>query len=132
MGINFNLSTDGGAVQQQSTQSAAGSSTTFQGGAGATGQSSGGVASGGTDYAAMAAAEARQGVLGLGINVEAFNKLTQGMIQPYIDRQKKEQYANGMAMASQGMSLDEIAKDQPWYSKLYGPTPRCRARRCTT
>jgi hypothetical protein len=119
-GANFALNTDGGAVQQQSTQSAGGS-TTFQGGSGATGQSSGSVAAGGTDYAALAAAEARQGMMGLGINVEAFNKLTQGMIQPYIDRQKKEQYANGMAMASQGMAIDQIANDQPWYSKLYGP-----------
>jgi len=43
------------------------------------------------------------------------------MIQPYIDRAKKEQYANGMAQAAQGKSLIDIENDQPWYTKIYGP-----------
>ncbi|MCE4568835.1 hypothetical protein [Caballeronia sp. CLC5] len=79
------------------------------------------MAQGGTDIAAFANAQRRQGVLGSGIDIDSLNKLTNGAIQPYIDRAKKEQYADGMAQAAQGKSLIEIENDQPWYTKLYGP-----------
>lgn len=120
MGINFSLSNDGGVVVQQGS-GVTGSSTTFSGGGSYAQQSSGQVAQGGTDIAAFANAQRRQGVLGSGIDIDSLNKLTQGMIQPYIDRGKKEQYADGMAQAAQGKSLIEIENDQPWYTKLYGP-----------
>ncbi|WP_198391507.1 hypothetical protein [Burkholderia ubonensis] len=54
-------------------------------------------------------------------NIDTLNKLAGGMLQPYIDRQKKLQYAEGMAQAAQGKSLIEIENDQPWYTKLFGP-----------
>ncbi|MDR5779162.1 hypothetical protein QCE63_06930 [Caballeronia sp. LZ065] len=120
MGINFSLGNDGGVVVQQGSGTS-GSSTTFGGGSAGGSQSSGQVAQGGTDIAAFAAGQRRQGVLGSGIDIDSFNKLTQGMIQPYIDRAKKEQYADGMAQAAQGKSLIDIENDQPWYTKLYGP-----------
>jgi hypothetical protein len=119
-GASFSLNSDGGVVTQQSS-GGGGSSNSFSGGPSGGGQSSGGVAQGGTDFNAMGRAMMQQGPLGLGINVDALNKITGGMIQGYIDRQKKEQYAQGMAMAAQGRSLVEIEKDQPWYTKLYGP-----------
>ncbi|MDR5771795.1 MULTISPECIES: hypothetical protein [unclassified Caballeronia] len=120
MSINFSLGNDGGVVVQQSSGTS-GSSTTFGGGSAGGSQSSGQVAQGGTDIASFANAERRQGVFGSGLDIDSFNKLTQGMIQPYIDRAKKEQYADGMAQAAQGRSLIEIENDQPWYTKLYGP-----------
>jgi len=120
MGINFSLDSDGGVVIQQG-QAAGGSSTSFNGGVSGGSQSSGNIAQGGTDINAFANAERAQGVFGSGISLDSFNKLTQGMIQPYIDRAKKEQYANGMAQAAQGKSLIDIENDQPWYTKIYGP-----------
>ncbi|WP_051361604.1 hypothetical protein [Burkholderia sp. WSM2230] len=120
MGISFSLDSDGGVVIQQG-QASGGSSTTFNGGVSGGSQSSGNIAQGGTDINAFANAERAQGVFGSGISLDSFNKLTQGMIQPYIDRAKKEQYAEGMAQAAQGKSLIEIENDQPWYTKIYGP-----------
>ncbi|WP_109479445.1 hypothetical protein [Paraburkholderia sp. C35] len=120
MSISFSLNSDGGVVVQQGT-SAGGSSTTFNGGVSGGSQASGSPAQGGTDINAFANAERAQGVFGSGIDINSFNKLTQGMIQPYIDKAKKEQYANGMAQAAQGKSLIEIENDQPWYTKIYGP-----------
>ena len=119
-GVSFSLNSDGGVVVQQG-QAAGGSSTTFNGGVSGGSQSSGQVAAGGTDIAAFANAERRQGMFGSGIDIDSFNKLTQGMIQPYIDRAKKEQYAEGMSQAAQGKSLINIENDQPWYTKIYGP-----------
>ncbi|KXU86527.1 hypothetical protein CI15_19005 [Paraburkholderia monticola] len=120
MGINFSLDSDGGVVVQQNAGGGF-SNTTFNGGVSGGSQSSGPMAQGGTDINAFANAERRQGVLGSGIDIDSFNKLTQGMIQPYIDRAKKEQYAEGMAQAAQGKSLIDIENDQPWYTKIYGP-----------
>jgi len=121
MPTNFSLDSNGGTLQQQSTFSGSGSSASFGGGGAGQGQSSGGVAQGGTNFAEMAAAEARQGVAGLGISLDSFDKLTGGAIQGYVDRAKKEQYAQGMSMAAQGQSLQNIEDTQPWYTKLYGP-----------
>ncbi|MGY6161160.1 hypothetical protein [Paraburkholderia strydomiana] len=118
MGINFSLDSSGGVVVQQG-QAAGGSSTTFNGGVSGGSQSSGNIAQGGTDINAFANAERAQGIGG--ISIESLNKLTQGMIQPYIDRTKKEQYAEGMAQAAQGKALIDIEHDQPWYTKIYGP-----------
>lgn len=120
MAINFSLGSDGGTVIQTDA-SGGGSSTTFNGGVSGGSQSSGGTAQGGTDYAALGRAESSQGVFGSGISIDSFNKLTQGAIQPYIDRAKKEQYAEGMAQAAQGKSIIDIENDQPWYTKIYGP-----------
>lgn len=120
MSISFSLGTDGGAVTQQSTFGGGGSNS-FSGGPGGGGQSSGGVAQGGMDVTAYAQGVMRQGVLGSGVSLDALNKLTGGIIQGYVDRKKKEQYAEGMAQAAQGKSLIDIENDQPWYTKLYGP-----------
>ncbi|HKR44041.1 MAG TPA: hypothetical protein VJU59_30925 [Paraburkholderia sp.] len=115
MAINFSLDSDGGVVVQQGT-SAGGSSTTFNGGVSGGAQSSGQVAAGGNalDYARQV------GNRDLG-NLDALNKLTNGFLTSYIDKQKKEQYAEGMAQAAQGRSLIQIENDQPWYTKIFGP-----------
>ncbi|NUX98784.1 hypothetical protein [Paraburkholderia youngii] len=113
--VSFSLSGDGGVVTQQSTFDSGGS-TSFSGGPSGAGQSSGSVAGGGN------ALDFAQHTASMGLkNVDALNKLAGGMIQGYIDKAKKEQYAQGMAMAAQGKALIDIENDQPWYSKLYGP-----------
>ncbi|WP_347556505.1 hypothetical protein [Robbsia sp. KACC 23696] len=120
MDYSFSLDSNVQPEHQPSVINSNGSTASFS--ASASGdQSSGNVAQGGTDFAAMAAAEARQGIGGLGISLDSFNKLTGGAIQGYVDRAKKEQYAQGMAMAAQGQSLQSIEDNQPWYTKLYGP-----------
>jgi hypothetical protein len=113
--VSFSLSGDGGVVTQQSTFGGGGS-TSFSGGPSGAGQSSGSVAGAGN---ALQFGQ-QEGSMYLK-DVDALNKLAGGMIQGYIDRAKKEQYAQGMAMAAQGKALIDIENDQPWYSKLYGP-----------
>ncbi|QRR09739.1 hypothetical protein FPJ27_26260 [Burkholderia sp. MS455] len=115
MTISFSLGADSGVVTQQSTFGGGGS-TSFSGGPSGAGQSSGSIAAGGN---AMQFADtvARRGMQ----NIDTLNKLAGGMLQPYIERQKKLQYAEGMAQAAQGKSLIEIENDQPWYTKLFGP-----------
>ncbi|KWH36038.1 hypothetical protein [Burkholderia stagnalis] len=120
MSISFSLGSDGGVVTQQSTFGG-GSSNSFSGGPSSGGQSSGGLAAGGTNIGDYAAGVARQGIGGTGVSLDALNKLTGGIIQGYIDRTKKQQYAEGMAQAAQGKSLIDIEDEQPWYTKLYGP-----------
>ncbi|ALX42973.1 hypothetical protein AQ610_11485 [Burkholderia humptydooensis] len=113
--VNFGLSGDGGVVTQQNTFGGGGS-TSFSGGPSGAGQSSGSVVSGGNAIQ-FADTVARRGMQ----NIDTLNKLAGGMLQPYIERQKKLQYAEGMAQAAQGKSLIEIENDQPWYTKLFGP-----------
>ncbi|MDN7581598.1 hypothetical protein [Burkholderia orbicola] len=115
MTISFSLGADSGVVTQQSTYGGGGS-TSFSGGPSGTGQSSGSVAAGGNAMQ-FADAVARRGMQ----NIDTLNKLAGGLLQPYIERQKKLQYAEGMAQAAQGKSLIEIENDQPWYTKLFGP-----------
>ncbi|KVU49128.1 hypothetical protein WK68_04205 [Burkholderia ubonensis] len=115
MSISFSLDSDGGAVTQQSTFGGGGSNS-FSGGPSGAGQSSGSIAAGGNALQ-FADAAGRRGMQ----NIDTLNKLAGGMLQPYIERQKKLQYAEGMAQAAQGKSLIEIENDQPWYTKLFGP-----------
>jgi hypothetical protein len=115
MGINFSLDSDGGVVVQQNPGGSF-SNTTFNGGVSGGSQSSGDVAQGGNALAV--GNQMAQRSLG---NLDALNKLTNGFLTSYIDRAKKEQYAQGMAQAAQGKSLIDIENDQPWYTKIYGP-----------
>ena len=113
--ISFSLGTDGGVVTQQSTFGG-GSSNSFSGGLASADQSSGSVAQGGNAIQYAQTVGNR-----LNGTVDALNRMTQGFLQGYIDKAKKEQYAEGMAQAAQGKSLIDIENDQPWYTKLYGP-----------
>ncbi|WP_261540279.1 hypothetical protein [Burkholderia multivorans] len=115
MTISFSLGADSGVVTQQSTFGGGGSNS-FSGGPSGAGQSSGSIAAGGNalQFADTAGRQSMQ-------NIDTLNKLAGGMLQPYIERQKKLQYAEGMAQAAQGKSLIKIENDQPWYTKLFGP-----------
>lgn len=115
MTISFSLGADSDVVTQQSTFGGGGSNS-FSGGPSGAGQSSGSIAAGGNALQ-FADAAGRRGMQ----NIDTLNKLAGGMLQPYIERQKKLQYAEGMAQAAQGKSLIEIENDQPWYTKLFGP-----------
>ncbi|KVV24459.1 hypothetical protein WK79_12865 [Burkholderia ubonensis] len=115
MTISFSLGADSGVITQQSTFGGGGSNS-FSGGPSGAGQSSGSIAAGGNALQ-FADAAGRRGMQ----NIDTLNKLAGGMLQPYIERQKKLQYAEGMAQAAQGKSLIEIENDQPWYTKLFGP-----------
>lgn len=53
--------------------------------------------------------------------LEAIGKLTGGAIDKIIAQKQQEQYFDGMAQVTQGRALQDIEKDQPWYTRIFGP-----------
>jgi hypothetical protein len=49
-------------------------------------------------------------------------KLGGELVKPHVEQVKKEAYARGMQRAAQNEAITEIVEEQPWYSKVFGPT----------
>ncbi|WP_397473753.1 hypothetical protein [Pusillimonas sp.] len=64
--------------------------------------------------------------------LDALNKLTSGMLQPLIEDAKKKQYFEGMAQVAQGKTLIEIQKEQPWYTRIFGPSATVQGAQAMT
>jgi len=64
--------------------------------------------------------------------LEALNKLTSGALQPMIDAEQRKLYLNGMAQVAQGKALVEIQKDQPWYTRIFGPSASVQGAQAMT
>lgn len=52
--------------------------------------------------------------------LDILGKVANGIIQPIIQQRKMEAYVTGMQRAMQGEAVTDIAKSEPWYSKLFG------------
>ncbi|CDK30108.1 putative internal virion protein [Burkholderia phage AMP1] len=115
---SFALDNSGGVVMQQPSRSASGPQISLQGGGGAglqPGQAS--LAPGG-EFAGAANNAFSTGAKTL----DALNKLTQGALAPIVAAEQKRLYFEGMSQVVQGRSLQEIENQQPWYTKIFGPT----------
>lgn len=44
------------------------------------------------------------------------------LIKPQLEAERAIKFAEGMQKAAQGQAIQEIVDEQPWYSKLFGPT----------
>lgn len=64
--------------------------------------------------------------------LDALNKLTQGILQPLVEAEQKRQYFEGMAQVAQGQTLLEVQKDQPWYTKIFGPSASVQGAQAMT
>ncbi len=53
---------------------------------------------------------------------EILAKLGGEILKPKLEAQRTEQYVKGMQAAAQGQAVTEIVDEQPWYSKIFGPT----------
>lgn len=120
---SFALDNSGGVVLQQPTQSASGPSITLQGGGGSVNPGTTGVAPGG-EFQQAAANSAKA--------LNALNKLTQGALQPYIAAEQKRLYFEGMSQVVQGKSLQQIESEQPWYTKIFGPSATVQGAQAMT
>lgn len=52
----------------------------------------------------------------------ALMKLGGKLLEPAIKREQDNQFMQGMQRAAEGEAVKEIADEQPWYSKIFGPT----------
>jgi hypothetical protein len=54
--------------------------------------------------------------------MEALMKLGGAVLQPMIKREQDAMFMEGMQRVAQGQAVKEIVDEQPWYSKIFGPT----------
>jgi len=54
--------------------------------------------------------------------MNALNTITQGALQPIAERQRQRAFYEGMSQVVQGKTLMEIKREQPWYTKIFGPS----------
>lgn len=52
----------------------------------------------------------------------ALAKLGGDLLKPHLEAERTAMYMQGMQKAAQGQAITEIVDEQPWYSKLFGPT----------
>ena len=52
----------------------------------------------------------------------ALMKMGGALLQPAIKREQDAMFMEGMQRAAQGEAVKEIVDEQPWYSKIFGPT----------
>jgi hypothetical protein len=52
----------------------------------------------------------------------ALMKMGGALLQPAIKREQEAMFMEGMQRAAQGEAVKEIVDEQPWYSKIFGPT----------
>ena len=50
------------------------------------------------------------------------SKLGGELLRPHIEAERTARYVAGMQQAAQGEAITEIVDEQPWYSKLFGPS----------
>jgi len=105
--------TDNGVVLQQPGQSVPVPQTTLSGG----GAGQAALAPGGEfDLAGQRAADMSVRAM------EALNTMTQGALAPYVQAQQQKAYFDGMSQVVQGKALQDIEREQPWYTKIFGPS----------
>lgn len=55
---------------------------------------------------------------------EILARLGGEILKPKLEAQRTEQYVKGMQAAAQRQGVTEIVDEQPWYSKIFGPTAK--------
>lgn len=58
--------------------------------------------------------------------LDAINKLAGNVLKPYVEAEEKKAYFEGAARVAQGQSLQQIENDQPWFTKIFGPSATVR------
>jgi len=120
--------TDNGVVLQQPNEAPVGPQITLSGGGGnAPPAATPGLAPGGEFMQhgqQMADMSAK--------TMNALNTITQGALQPIAERQYMRAYFDGMSQVVQGRALMDIKREQPWYTKIFGPSATVRGAQMLT
>lgn len=64
--------------------------------------------------------------------IGALNKLTDGLLQPHIEAEQKKMYYEGMSKVAQGQALMDVEAEQPWYTRIFGPSATVRGAQAMT
>lgn len=64
--------------------------------------------------------------------LNAIDKLVGGYLKPHIEAAEKKAYFDGMSQVAQGKALVEIQNDEPWYTKIYGPSATVKGAQAMT
>lgn len=121
---SFALDDSGGIVLQQPSQTAIGPQISLQGGGAEQFQAGQASIAPGGEFQQAAAISAK--------TLDALNKLTQGALAPHVAAEQKRLYFEGMSQVAQGRSLREIEKQQPWYTKIFGPSATVQGAQAMT
>jgi hypothetical protein len=122
MGTNIALD-GGGNVVLQNPVTPTDVQTSISGGGGNTAQASAPIAPGG-DFQGAAKTSLQ--------TLDAVNRLTQGALTPYVQAEQKRMYFDGMSQVAQGRALQQIEKEQPWYTKIFGPSATIQGAQAMT
>lgn len=116
---SFALTSNGGVVLQQ-PQATSGSIQTQILGGGVSGSASAG-------HAPAVVPSNFDGIADSGMKtLTVLNTLAQGALKPYVDAEQKRLYFEGMSKVAQGQALQDVEKDQPWYTQIFGPSATVR------
>jgi len=100
---------DAGIVSQQPAPAPAGPQITLQGGGGGRApQAPGGQFAQAADMSMKA--------------MDALNQMTQGALAPYVAAQQQQAYLAGATQVAFGRALQDIEREQPWYTQIFGPS----------
>lgn len=114
MAADYGLDTGGNVVIQKPDAVVSGPATRISGGGEQFNTFGSAPSSSRADFSGVADSSAN--------TLAALNKLTDGLLAPQIALAQKQQYFDGMSQVAQGKSLIQVEKDQPWYTKLFGPS----------
>lgn len=56
-------------------------------------------------------------------------RMGEEIFRPHLEKAKNAQYIKGMQQAMAGAAVADMAKEQPWYSRLFGDTPMMEGAR---
>ncbi|BAP15841.1 internal virion protein [Ralstonia phage RSJ2] len=134
MMAGFGIDTSGQVVLQQSTESGAAPALTLGGSMGAQTPSAGQApqTSQGQIAEISAAVEQRRQHDTGAATMEAINKLSRGVLDPYVQAMQNEAYYNGAAQVVQGKTLMEVQEQQPWMTRIFGPSASVRGAQAMT
>lgn len=125
MADTFGLTQGGEVVVQRETQPTSGPQTRLTGGQSAspTSQATVAYAPGGNFQDVVQ--DSRK-------TLDALNKLTQGLLKPYIEQEQQKAYVDGMVAVAQGKSIVDVQKEQPWFTQIFGPNATVRGAQAMT
>ncbi|CAJ0787973.1 hypothetical protein LMG18090_02193 [Ralstonia mannitolilytica] len=115
---SFAINPDGSVVVQNPVENTSSVQTTLTGGPSGATPNAPGARIAPTDW---------NGVMSSSFQtLDAINKLAGNVLKPYVEAEQKKAYFDGAARVAQGQSLQQIESDQPWFTKIFGPSATVR------
>ncbi|MHA6903329.1 hypothetical protein ACEQ38_22105 [Ralstonia syzygii subsp. celebesensis] len=115
---SFALNSDGSVVLQSPVDNTSSVQTTLDGGPSSATPNAPGARIAPTDWNGVMSSSFK--------TLDAVNKLAGNILKPYVEAEQKKAYFEGAARVAQGQSLQQIESDQPWFTKIFGPSATVR------